>query len=973
MGIPAARPPYVLDARSADDVYRDAIALVRAYLPEWAGYWPGDPPDPAYFTTDDPGLVTLKLLSQLHASLTIQLNRAPDKHFLAFLDFFGMELRAPAAAEAPLAFTLASGSGPVEIPSGTQVAATSDPNLLFETTEALTALPVVPTAALCLLPAADAYRDVSELIGAAPGAGPTPLEHALYLGGAGLFQQPTALAELSITFEGVNLFADYFARWTDGSGNPLHPELELELYDTLVVSFADFSQATPSTVGGVASFWLAVRPDASLRIRAADQEMLPQIYRVTVTVRSELQQAEAAFTNNTPIDLVKGAYPFGRAPSVEDAFYIASNDVFSRVDADVTIDVEATSISPPMSVALAWEYWSGSGWEALEVVDGTEALTRPGKITFTCPVMPVAQINGRNSRWVRARIASGGYGSPAGVVVVKSVEYVVNDLIAPYVSDKGEVLAILRHNGLDFGYEYKPATYTPPYVSALKIGYVLTDRPDSMITCNAFSYAPLDVQPYLPLAEREAAYYFGFAPDGFQHARGRALSLLVVLAPDPTASAPRRPGELPIWSAHDGRTWRPLSIVDGTSGFTTTGIVRISIPESIAATSVLGRDLVWIRLSAPVSSPTSLPALIGLAPNAVDAINGVLWTDEILGSASGAPGFSVSFPRKPVLDGQEVQVLELTATPVSTTPGGPPLAASAASTETMVWVTWTEVGDLTFSTSTDRHYMMDHSSGTLTFGDGTRGMVPPKGTNNLRALRYRSGGGAKGNVPAGSLTKLQKARSQIRSVTSPVRAEGGADADTLDVLRALGPRRMKAGNRAVTAEDFATLALLSSQRVVRATAYADASGRLIVAVLPRDTAAQPTVTAELVGEVKAYVGSRALLLVAGAIDVIGPDYVPLDVEVRAAIGPSARASDVRSALEAALAAFLAPLGSPSNPGGWDFGAVVTAAAVAAALAAAPGVVTIDGVSLAGDRSTITMARNQLPAAGTVRLEVLDGG
>jgi hypothetical protein len=210
-------------------------------------------------------------------------------------------------------------------------------------------------------------------------------------------------------------------------------------------------------------------------------------------------------------------------------------------------------------------------------------------------------------------------------------------------------------------------------------------------------------------------------------------------------------------------------------------------------------------------------------------------------------------------------------------------------------------------------------------------------------------------------------------VNNPVRVEGGADADTLDVLRALGPRRMKAGDRAVTAEDFATLALLSSQRVVRATAYADVSGRLMVAVLPRDTEAEPTVTAELVGEVKAYVSSRALLLVAGAIDVIGPDYVPLDVEVRAAIAPSARVASVQSALEATLAAFLAPLGSAANPGGWDFGAVVTAAAVATALAATPGVVMIDGVSLAGDRSTITMVRNQLPAPGTLRLEVLGGG
>jgi uncharacterized phage protein gp47/JayE len=969
-----ARPPYVIDARSADEVYRDAITLAQAYLPAWASYW-GSPPDPAHFSTDDPGLVTLKLLAALHASLTTQLNRAPDKRFLAFLDFYGAEVRAPQAAEVPLSFTLASGSGPVEIPEGTRVAAASSPNLLFETTASILALPVVPTAAYCQMPTADTYRDVSTIFGAAAGAasGPTPLDHALYLGGDRLFQQTTTVSELKVTFEGVNLYADYFARWTDGSGSPLYPVLELELYDTLSVSFVDFTQTKSAVVGGVESFWICVRPDASLRVRAADAEMLPQIYRISIQVVSERQQAEAAFTNSTPIDLVKGAYPLGKSPAVEDAFYIASSDVFARVDADVTIEIQATPITPRGSVDLAWEYWGGGAWTPLDVVDGTEALTHTGQVTFTCPVMPLAQINGKKSRWVRARIAAGGYGSPAGIVVVKSAEYVVDDLLGPYVSDKGEALAILAQNGLNFGYEYRPPTFTPPYVSALSLRCVLTDRPDQTITHNAFSYAALDVTPYLPATEREAAYYFGFAAEGFAHARGRTLSLLVVLALDPTAAAPLGPEKQPIWSISEGATWRALATVDHTNGFTTTGIVELAIPDSATPASEFGLDGVWIRLSAAAASPTTLPAITAIALNPVEAANGVAWLDELLGSASGAPTLSLVFPRKPVLDGQQVQVLEPTATPVSTLPGGPPLAASVSSSQKMVWVTWTEVGDFAFSASTDRHYTLDHSSGNLTFGDGVRGMVPPKGTNNIRAHRYRSGGGVKGNVPAGSLTTLQKARSAIKAVTNTVPAQGGVDADTLDVLRSLGPRRMRAGDRAVTADDFATLALASSQRVVRATAYSGTTSPLTVAVLPRESDPEPTVTSELVGEIEAYLRARALFLVADSVVVIGPSYRPIAVEARAAIAAGARRSDVQAALDAALASFFAPLGSPTHPDSWDFGATVTAAAVATALATARGVVTIDGVSLDGDRSSIQMVDNQLPAPGTIRLEVLGGG
>src|SRR5262245_31654531 len=97
----------ILDRRTSADVSRDALVLAQKYLPEWAAYWPLDQ-DPEYFTSDDPGLVVLKILAQLHASISDQLGRAPDKHFLAFLDFYGIELRAPLAARAPIAFTLAA-------------------------------------------------------------------------------------------------------------------------------------------------------------------------------------------------------------------------------------------------------------------------------------------------------------------------------------------------------------------------------------------------------------------------------------------------------------------------------------------------------------------------------------------------------------------------------------------------------------------------------------------------------------------------------------------------------------------------------------------------------------------------------------------------------------------------------------------------------------------------------------------------
>lgn len=967
------RPPYILDARTSDDVYADALRLAKVYLPQWAGFWPAG--SPQYFATDDPGLVVLKLLAQLHSTLGTQLNQAPDKHFLTFLDFFGVELRGPQAARVPLTFTLADGSGPVEIPPNTQVASEADANLLFETTRPLVALPARLVAGYMLAPAADTYSEVTSLVGSPDTGAPvaTPLAHVLSLGSATLFQQSTPVEELSITLQGVNLFQADFARWTDGAGTPLRPRFSPERYDTLTASFTSFSQTTASQVGGQTSFWISVRPSEDVRIRSADAEILPQISNISATVRSPRLQAEATYTNGTAVDLTKGGYPFGQMPAVEDAFYIASTDVFSRVGAAIALDFEATSISPPTPVRLAWESWD-DGWQSLDVLDGTDALTHSGRVSFTCPPMSLATINGRTSRWMRARIASGGYGLPGGIVVVKSAQYVVDDLIGPYVTDKGEVLDILQEHDLNFGYEYQSPSYVPPYVASLRLRYELTERPELALTRNGFTDAPLELLPYQPVPEQESAWYLGFAPEDFlAHVRGRTLSLLVLL---PTTRSgtdvpPAASAAAPTWSAFDGSTWRALKVQDGTNVFTTTGIVKLEIPSWVTSSSAFGQVLAWLRLSAPEDDPTRLPPLQGIVPNPVDAVNGVLWTHEVLGSGTGGPGVTLEFPRKPVLEGQTVQVFEQTPIAPQTVPGGQPLAAVAGP---RTWVTWTEVSSFSFSSATDRHYLLDHASGMLTFGDGVRGMAPPPGENNIQASQYRSGGGLGGNQPALTLTQLQRARPEIDSVTNVLPSRGGTGADTLDALRTLGPRRLKARDRAVSAGDFATLALTSSQRVARATAYAELDGRMFVAVVPREPAdLQPTVSSDLVEEVGEYLRARAPFVVADTLDVVGPEYVPIDVFVRAVLEPGEQEALIRERMTALLALFFAPLGGPGHEAGWDFGATVHAADVAQALEAVPGVMVIDGVTLAGGLASLPLVRAWLPTVGTVTLEVNHGG
>lgn len=957
------RAPDALDVRTAEDVYRDALRLARSELPEWAAFWP---PDAQYFATDDSGLVLLQLLGRLHASVTTQLNRVPDKYRLAFLDFYGIALRAPVAASVPLTFQLAQGANPVVLPAGTQVAAANAPNLLFETCSELRVLPVTPTAARRLDPASDSWSDLPPVAGLGAEEQPgLPLDHALFLGGTSLFLQPTALESLSVTLEGVNLSSRLFARWSDGAGNALRPQVELDRYDTLTVSFDGFVQPQPSDIAGISSAWLQVRPAEGVRIRSADATILPGIFGLSATARSRALPADATFTNGTPVDVTRGGAPFGKTPAVEDAFYVASADVFSRVGAQVILELTLVPVDPPTAVEVAWEYW-GDGWLPLQVVDGTAAFTRPGTVTFSCPAMPLATINGKKSRWVRARIASGGYGTPAGIVETVTAESVVDDLLAPYLTDTGEALHILQENDLNFGYQYRPANFAPPFLAALRLRFVLTDRPTELRVRNGFQDAPLEVQPYLPPADERSALSLAFDPAPFlRWLPGNTLPLLVLLPEAPSAAG----ASAAVWEGFDGRGWRALQVEDGTHRFTTDGVVSIRIPRWIAASNQFGQNALWLRLRAPDGDPTALPAIARVVTNSVEAVNGVSWEDEILGSGTGGPGLGLSFARAPVLEGQVVEVLEPAPLVPTHAPGGEPLAPPQGAA---AWVEWTEVGSFAFSGSQDRHYVLDHTDGTLTFGDGQRGMAPPKGENNIRAREYQSGGGAKGNVAAETLTQIQRARPGLASVTNVVPAQGGADADTLDVLRTLGPLRMKAQGRAVSGEDFATLARTTSPRVAQATAEEDARGALVVTLLPNEDGTRPTVTSLLVDEVRAALQACALPLVAPRLVVQGPRYRAIDVTVNAVLDPSTPLDQVRARMMDRLTAYFAPMAGPESPG-WSFGAVVSAAELATVLAEVEGVAAIDGVALGEDLPTLPLTGPELPCAGALALEVARGG
>jgi predicted phage baseplate assembly protein len=182
------------------------------------------------------------------------------------------------------------------------------------------------------------------------------------------------------------------------------------------------------------------------------------------------------------------------------------------------------------------------------------------------------------------------------------------------------------------------------------------------------------------------------------------------------------------------------------------------------------------------------------------------------------------------------------------------------------------------------------------FGDGINGARLPSGNGNVVAT-YRFGSGA--DVPAsGALTVLPKPLPNLKAVRNPAPPAGGSDPDSPARIRTLAPRSVLTFGRAVSAQDYQTIAA-QTPGVARARAY-----------WSFDTARQRTGVVVYVGDTPgaATAARRAL---AGAADPNRPVQVLQAVPIRIQLGVSIR-GDARFAAEPVRTAVRAALQDPDS-------------------------------------------------------------
>lgn len=303
-------------------------------------------------------------------------------------------------------------------------------------------------------------------------------------------------------------------------------------------------------------------------------------------------------------------YPLGIEPQVQNTFYVASSEAFTKSDARVQLsfsglDGEILPTNTAPEPKLSWEYWNGSGWARIDGLDDeTNLLTGSGNatdgtVTFTVPDDLVkTTVSGHQNHWIRCRLVGGAYGkrkatrsddwktwtthhdvNPPNFTRL-TIEYVSSDSSSSGEGGSPEETG----DGEEGGGE--DASVLPS-----KAATHLFAENNLACSDNLAEEDREQVSPFEPLPDDEQTLYLGF--DGRLHDGPITLFFEIADQAYPTDFHSRVRWEYCADPAGD--EWVRLDVQDGTEGLTERGIVSLIFSGETASGPRFGLESHWIR------------------------------------------------------------------------------------------------------------------------------------------------------------------------------------------------------------------------------------------------------------------------------------------------------------------------------------------------------------------------------------------
>lgn len=281
---------------------------------------------------------------------------------------------------------------------------------------------------------------------------------------------------------------------------------------------------------------------------------------------------------------------------------------------------------------------------------------------------------------------------------------------------------------------------------------------------------------------------------------------------------------------------------------------------------------------------------------------------------------------------------------------------------------WFPKRDLLNSGPERREFVVEtESDGTafIRFGDDRFGMRPASGTDFTAT--YRVGNGTRGNVGAGTLAHVVTNELAISEVTNPLAARGGLEPESVERVRQDAPVAFRTQERAVTPADYAEVAERHAG-VERAAATLRWTGSWRTVFLTVDRRGGLDVDKKFEAEMRRHL--ERFRMAGHDLEIEGPLYVPLEIELVVCVKPDYFRTDVRSALLDLFGRRTLPDGRRGlfHPDNYTFGQTVYLSPLYAAAQSVEGVdsVTVTRFARQGVEGTAALAAGKLELG---RLEI----
>lgn len=973
-----------VDERNAAALLEQMKRLAPYYTPEWR-FRPEDP---------DPGTALFLIFSKLLEGNIRRLNQVPYKAFLSFLNRFDASLLPARPALAQVVFSLSDGAAePVYVEAGTPLSAASpgEPEPVpFETASPLLVTPARLTDVLSISPKRDrivrlAEEEIEgekrEFARIEPGPdgrgvalfgpeGDNLQEHVFYVKHDYLFLlKSPSFIELAVKNtrneyavpETVRYLSDRNAvEWEYYAGEEegwLAFDRVLGANDKLRLTKRRRREIAEAELFGETGRWIRCR--AKSLDEATGTPQLGGIQLDRLTMKSDFLVVkpedgivpDRLYFNDIQLEAEEHA-PFGDFFTPYAAFYIANREAFSKRGAEVTLqfqmnfgehrllpdrppqinwkpimkraDVDKTEIPDRVTIAnVQWEYWNGRGWVQLPVNVEARTMfqtpyegTQPREIRFVCPDdIEETAVNAEDNYWIRGRILA--------------VENAYSNN-AVYFAPK------LKRLRARFAYN---ASTIPPERFVIRNNLEVRERTEEARN------GGVEFRPFVKLEGSRPALWLGFdAPPE----RG-PIRLYLSLRAKRTTAQDVPPIDWEYLRQSGGTAvWTPLAAADDTNGFTRSGAIQFVGPRDFAFFEAFGVKRYWIRAvnrdasldAAEADVPRVVAATMNAAlavqqetverelPQRIEEYDAVEETIRVSYVLSRTPVLSESVWVDETATMSEEQAESLKAAGLELD-----IVRDTVGHLVRCWVRYAPVDRFLSSGPDDRHYAIDRATGRIWFGGGASGggKTPPNLNEDAVRVTYATGGGRRGNVPAGAIQSLRGSIAYIDGVDNPEPAAGGCDSGTVDEAVRRSPKLFAHRRRAVTAEDFEWLTREAHPNVSKVKCLPNLNvklekepGAISIVVLPKSGVGDGPHFQELKRQVEATLLRQAASNVAfpGSIQVMDPAVLEVGVQATLWVRSMDDVVPVEREAIRRLDAFLDPIRGGADGSGWDIGQIV---------------------------------------------------